>query len=581
VQKSDNIKLWQSNYWNLLLHVVDGVSEIDSDNFFLSKNGKTDQKAELHATIRTLYKRPKSDENSTYCKFPARTNWIIKKLNLKDVPIYNCKEYNKLLKRVNPKSATMVFPSAHINSPASMFGHTFIRIDSALNSKLVSYAINYSASANQDTENGVMFAIKGLFGGYYGAYSLLPYYEKLKEYRERDIWEYNLNLTESEVRLMFMHIWEIKDSFSYYYFFDENCSYNMLWLLEIAREGIELRKHFFYQVLPLETVFVIKQEGLVEKSEYRPSKRTKLLYYDDKLDDRLGKYAISMARGEKSPMEINKDKNISKQNRILILDTALELSEYYLSKGVIDKDIYLTSNREIAISRSRLGISEGLDIKAFANPLKSHRPIRASIGHRYSNIDKHSILFGFRPAYHDLLDSDIGLLRGTQIEFLNLSLRGSYETKKISIDKFTLISINSYAARSKFFTPISWRMHLGATRYGFDDNLTATLSVGAGQTINFSGGYLYALIDPSFYYQEDRYFSLGASLGTMIYAKPYLRYHIEFTQKLWNDKEKQKLFTFTQNFNIKHNIDINLGYEFIERFSRDESRINLRLNYFF
>ena len=82
-----------------------------------------------------------------------------------------------------------------------MFGHTFLRVNSSYNSKLLSYAINYAANADKKTENGFLFAIKGLFGGYYGKYNMLPYYEKLKQYRDteqRDIWEYNLNLTKNE-----------------------------------------------------------------------------------------------------------------------------------------------------------------------------------------------------------------------------------------------------------------------------------------------------------------------------------------------------------------------------------------------
>jgi hypothetical protein len=585
IQKSENLQLSKTKYWNSLLHAVNGVSEIDGGNFFLSKNGKTDQKSELHATIKGLYSKFESDENSTYCRFPARTNWLIKKLNMKDVYVYDCKEYKRLLKEVDPTSATIVFPAAHVNSPASMFGHTFIRIDSRYNSKLVSYAINYAASANQDTENGVLFAIKGLFGGYYGAYSLLPYYEKLKEYRDaeqRDIWEYSLNLTKEEMIRMFMHIWEIKDSLSYYYFFDENCSYNMLWLIEIARESVDLRKYFFYQVIPIETVFAMREENLIEKSSYRPSKRTKLLYYDSVLNDNLSKYAILMAKGEKSPTKIENDNSITKQNKILTLNAALELNEYYFSKRIIDKKNYLTSNRGIAISRSKFGVGKDIEFKTPANPLKTHRSKRVSVGHRYSSIDKHNdILLNLRATYHNLFDSDIGLLRGTQIEFGNLILKNSYDTKSLSVDEFTLVSINSYTPMSRFFTPISWRMHLGATRYGFDNNLTATLSVGAGRTFNFSGGYMYGLVDPSFYYDKNRYFSIGASLGVVMYAKPYLKYHLEFTQKLWNDKKTQKNIILTQNLNIKHNIDVNFNYEFIERFTQDEHRASLLLNYFY
>ena len=91
----------------------------------------------------------------------------------------------------------MVFPTSHINSPASMYGHTFIKISSSKDTPLISNAINYAAKT--DEKNGLIFAFQGIFGGYEGRYSILPYYEKLKEYNnleQRDVWEYDLNLNE-------------------------------------------------------------------------------------------------------------------------------------------------------------------------------------------------------------------------------------------------------------------------------------------------------------------------------------------------------------------------------------------------
>ena len=129
-----------------------GESEIDDKKFFFAQDGKTNAKNELIATIDALLNETRFDDNSTACRFPARKAWLKEKLNITDFPNVECKEYDKILKRLNPKSATLVFPAAHINSPASMFGHTFLRINSAYNSKLLSYAINYAANADPSKE---------------------------------------------------------------------------------------------------------------------------------------------------------------------------------------------------------------------------------------------------------------------------------------------------------------------------------------------------------------------------------------------------------------------------------------------
>ena len=208
-KKADDLHLADERYWHLLLHFTGKESEIDDPKFFFTKNGKTDPQRELHATIDAFYNETTLDDNSSACRFPARLEWLKEKLELKDLPIVTCKKYDEIVKKLDPKSVTLVFPAAHINSPASMFGHTFLRINSSYNSKLLSYAINYSAAADPDKENGFIFAMKGLSGGYYGTYSLLPYYEKLKEYRDteaRDIWEYDLDLTPDETKKMLRHL---------------------------------------------------------------------------------------------------------------------------------------------------------------------------------------------------------------------------------------------------------------------------------------------------------------------------------------------------------------------------------------
>jgi len=128
--------LHKDRYWHTLLHVRDGKSEIDDEKFFLSKTGKDDPQAELQATIKAL----KNDTNRTFCRFPARSQWILKKIPaLKDgTGSYSCKEIDSLIEDFRPKSVSLIFPTAHINSPASMYGHSFLRIDNDKKTPLIS-----------------------------------------------------------------------------------------------------------------------------------------------------------------------------------------------------------------------------------------------------------------------------------------------------------------------------------------------------------------------------------------------------------------------------------------------------------
>ena len=561
------------------------LSEIDDPHFFFARDGKTDSKAELLATLNAFYSDKKKDDNSSICRFPARYEWLKEQLNADDFPIADCKEYKKILHRVDPKSVTLVFPSAHINSPASMFGHTFLRINSSYNSKLLSYAVNYAANANTETENGVVFAIKGLFGGYYGRYSLLPYYDKLKEYRDaeqRDIWEYNLDLTQAETLRMFRHIWELNGTNSFYYFFTENCSYNMLWLLEAARPSLHLRNKFFYQVIPLETVHVAKEEGIVTTKSYRPSKRTILLKYEQLIKKEYINIPVLLVESKMDLDNFLHDNSIDIEQKRYILEAAVEYLQYQRSKSKVTHEKYLELFHSFTLQRAKLGLGKKLYIQTPPNPLESHRALRTTFG-LGSREGKGVAYLGIRPAYHDLDDSNYGFLRGTQIEFMNLLLSSSKD--EVKVEKVTIVSIVSLAQRSEFFKSFSWRMKVGFNRDSFLDKTSFIGSVGAGYSWGNEFAYLYFLFDPFFYVTEGITAGIGGSIGMSIDKYKFMNTNIEVTQRVYDNGYNQTLFKLSQGFRVSQNAQIVLKYDYKDKkiinSTQREETLRAMFNYYF
>ncbi|QDF27717.1 Lnb N-terminal periplasmic domain-containing protein [Halarcobacter anaerophilus] len=583
-KKAIGQELWKDKYWKLLLHANGNKSEIDSENFFLSKNGKISPKDELLATIKELYNQDVLNDDAVICRFPARIKWLKEKLELKDLPKTKCKKYTQWIKEMDATTASLIFSSAHINSPASMFGHTFIRIDSSYKSRLLSHAINYAASANQDTENGFIFAIKGLLGGYYGRYSLLPYYDKLKEYRDteqRDIWEYNLNLSKNEVARMVDHIWELSETYSNYYFFDENCSYNMLWLLEVARPSVNLRDYFIYQVSPPETIFAIEKEHLVKDKTYRASKRTTLLAYEKSLKDSHIKIVEGLSLGEIKSDEILNNNRIDKKDKQLIFDASLELSEYNYIQRKLKKENYLKIFHNLSKSRALLGKGEKLKLKTPDNPDQGHRQLKISVG---SNVNTQNgnnyYTLGLRPTYHDITNNDVGFLKGTQIEFFDSQIK--VEDTNFKIDYFKLLTISSIAPQTKFFNPLSWMTSWQFDREGKDDKLDFNGRVSVGSAWKFmEDNYTYTMADLFIYDKGDTHSSLGFTAGAVLYEGKKYKTNIELTYKYFDNKESQSLVHLTQSYFPKQNIDLKFKYKYIEKFYTDQSVIGLEFNYFF
>ena len=554
--------------------MVDGESEIDDPDFFFSKSGKKDAKIELEATLEALLTETTLDDNSSLCRFPARATWLKEKLHIDSYPKVECREYKETLKRLSPTSATLVFPAAHINSPASMFGHTFLRINSKYDSKLLAYAINYAADADPDRTNGVLFAIKGLFGGYFGTYSLLPYYEKLKEYRDtqnRDVWEYNLNLSQEEILRMVRHIWELNGIYSYYYFLSENCSYNMLWLMEVARPAVHLREYFSYDVIPLETLHAVQEEALISSVNYRPSKRTKLLEYEKLLDEKCLSTPKELVSSRMKIQELMSSAEISKQQKQYILEASIEYLEYSFSKNSMKKSEYIKLFHELSRARASLGSGEKLKIQRPQEPLKSHRAVRLSLGAGVREGEGIGFL-GIRPAYHDIEDSIYGFLRGTQIEFMNLEL--SYSKEKVELEKATLLSIVSLAQRSEFFDSLSWRTKFGWDRDYLDGRVNFSGSVGAGYSWGNEYAYSYIMLDPLFYVTDGLSAGVGGSLGLVFDGYDFMSTNIELTRRYYDSGDAQNLLKVAQSFRVSQNLQLQFKYEYKESF-----RVNF--NYYF
>jgi hypothetical protein len=234
--------LADSPTWRSLMHFAvqpltrQDRSLADDHGFFLSPQGHSDLQAELDATLvaladtRPLYVL----EQPAACRFMARQTWLRQQLHIdpQRLPEPECARYQAWREGIRAKTVTLVFPSAYINSPASMYGHTFLRLDPPPTPRgqlpLMSYSVSYAANGSES--DGITFAIRGLTGLYDGQFTTSSYYAKLTEYSDlenRDVWEYELDLNDEEVDRMMAHTWELGATRFDYYFFDENCAYHL------------------------------------------------------------------------------------------------------------------------------------------------------------------------------------------------------------------------------------------------------------------------------------------------------------------------------------------------------------------
>lgn len=523
--------LAQDPMWHKLLHyqrhpVLRRLRSLaDDPGFFNAPKGRHDPQAELTATLAAFFDtRPdRALDQPAQCRFAARYAWLHERLKFDDALLapQPCERLDKWLRGLDVARVSLVFPSAFLNSPGSMYGHTFLRLDprgAAGTQPLLSYAISYAANGSE--AEGAMFALKGVFGGYDGVLSTSPYYLRIRDYthlENRDIWEYQLNLDAAQIDRMLRHAWELSTTRFDYYFFDENCSYHLLSLLDVAREDLFLSAQFPWWAIPVDTVrAVVQAPGLLRSQHYRPSNGTELRWRAAGLPPQAVDRARALAEGRAQPADVAGGTWTGLQ-QAQVLELAERHATFLGTRGVLAAEQVQRTRLALLAARALLPETPNPEVPVPTRPPQDgHRTGRfdVDLGRR----DRQPFWrLGWRSSYHELLDPEAGYTRGAQIEIGHIEVvkaRGS----GIRLDRATVIDILSLAPRERLLGGTSWKVRLGLERtWPLAGNPVPALALG----INGGPGYAFELGDNQQalgYVMLDNQIWYDPSLGTQRWA---------------------------------------------------------------
>lgn len=475
IVKARASKLADTREWHLLLHYRKNffggyTSEQDGADFFLAPDGKTNPQAELEATLAGFF----SDRvvgkarQPVQCAFIARYEWLKERLAFDDrrLPPQTCEKFNAWMEGLAPQSITLIFPSAFMNNPASMFGHSLLRVDrvgQTPQTRILAYTINFMAEVPDD--EGLLFAVRGISGGYRGYFSAIPYYLKVKEYRDienRDIWEYRLNLTEGQVRRLLMHVWEMGNAAFDYFFFKENCSYQLLPLLEVANPAWRFTDQFTFWTVPGDTVRLLaEQPGLVGDVAYRPARTTQIRRRYQRLSAGERTLLRKLVR-DTALLREPEFQAFPVERKALLLDIASDYLRYQIVTDEKRADLHKERDRSVLVARSELKVkSDDAPIEPFVTrPELGHRTSRigSAIGYRQDGWFEEVNL---RAGYHDLLDPEPGYAPGYQIELLSGAVRHYERARQTRLERFTLANVLSLTPADALFLSPSWKVNVG------------------------------------------------------------------------------------------------------------------------
>jgi len=395
LKSANNLKLYEKNEWKALLH-YNGNLNITDKTFILSNPFSLEN--ELNTTINSFFipkENYKNINNHPQCKFPSRLLFITHELNISnsEFPKINCQDFNTYKMKAPADKISLIYASENVKNPSSMMGHTFLKYSGVnYQNREVEHAITFYTVL--DSLNLLSLAYQNIFSGMKGLFALQPYKKIVKQYTEkenRNVWEYQLRLSNYRRKLIYNHIWELKDIDMKYFFTSYNCSTVIYYALSLANPKIYDDNKLW--ITPLHIVKYLYKYNLIEKSELFPSNEWLIKMTAENLDDN----------------KISTVKNIVKNNKydkISTLDfNSLKLLEAYSSVKYKKNEINIDEFKIIkdSIYSSTKNYGNTFDISKYKSPNKIPNERQMGIG--YKNINKDEFLkLSFLPASHLLTD---------------------------------------------------------------------------------------------------------------------------------------------------------------------------------
>jgi hypothetical protein len=583
--------------WLRLLHYQETgfistayTSYVDDDAFFFAQTGKKDPEAELLATLLAFSANVIEGDQHVICRYPARFKWLKNQLSLPEklLPKLDCSAYQKWLQEVDAQRINLIFASAYLNSPSSMFGHTLLRLDpenKESNSNWLSYALNFGANV-QEQDNGLIYSFKGLAGGYPGLFVVMPYFKKIQEYgfmENRDLWEYELNLDIQETEQLLSHLWELKNINFDYYFIGENCSFRLLELLEIARPSSDLTTRFKMTAIPSDTLKAVVDNGFIDSVHYRPSQAVILQQQIDRVPEQY--HALVE--------QLSTDSQVVKQAEFLALEqdlrreivkAAYKFLRYQTTGSQRDPVMVKHRFKLLSLLNSYPAAKQNNDISPAVpvHPDAGHDSHLASLAVGYER-DQVFTDFIYRQNYHDLLDNPAGYFSGAKINFLDTRLR-LFENGDFRLQKLEFLNITSISPRNRFFKPISWRISTGLEHQNnLNDKLTVYAMGGAGLSYQFfenslSYNFVNAILAHSSDLSDFVEPGLGVTVGQLFYSD-FGTSKLEFDSRNYLDGNYHFQLGLEHNFNLSTNqaVRVSVKQEWNRKESFNHAQVAYRL----
>ncbi len=492
-----------------------GRSVISDDAFFLS-GSTNDSHAELLATLAEFRRDQGLGDHHGRCRFPARYLWLKHELGWDDdtFPQPACSDYNEFRSKAPASNVSLVFVSENVTAPSSMLGHAFLKLSGTTpDGRLAEHAVTFFTIL--DSLNIPKIVYQNIAGGMNGYFALQPYSKMKENYLEaekRNLWEYELNLSDYHKALLQAHVWELKGIQQDYLFLHNNCATLTNFFLtlvapEMAEENIEW-------VSPVDTVKQVQHYQLVKQTNIVTSdvwKIQMLLEQTDQLTPDFRTSVLNTAPAEQDSFIAS----LSAREKVL---AATYL--HYLRKRA--------GNPATAFETRLIKSTQDyvLDYSHYKDPVKApgNNQLQLSAG---KDGDRNFVGLSFLPASNRITDDQRQFFSLTELKIAEVDLR-LYETGTAELNSLTLYSMKSFSPWNSFTRNMSGQWQTGLQNHR-DNQLAPRL------VYDLSGGLGYTfLLSPDILTYAS--YNIGAAFDRQTaYAYHYPEAGLE-VKEIWNMK---------------------------------------------
>ncbi len=544
-----SLDLDQHPTWLHLLEFAPGGqnSEVETEDFFLSRQGRVSARAELLESLVAFFSVENVQEGQhAQCRFPARYFWLRTQLKLPDadLPTPKCSALYRWLKPQQLRSISVVMVSGYYGSPAATFGHALLKLNNgqqSLRRGLLDHGANFGATVPPE-DGPIIYAYKGLFGGYEGGFTSDRFYLQDRLYariQSRDMWEYELALGDDEKLLVALHLWELIGKQFNYYFLRQNCAYRIARLLELGlHTNLTGRAHrpyppalLFHEITELDAQ---TQTTLIRDVRYIPSPKRQVGARFDALDPDQFRVAEHIMESH----DVSMIERLSQSSQVPILDALIAYFGYQLAmEAQSQSEQFRDIQQKLLLLRLALPMQAGAPAPE-RRPVQSAphfgtRPVRFGAG-----LVANQKNGGAQSLHASLFNSDI-LSRsaplGSVLSFGDLELRMDQD-EGLYLQQFQLVDLQNLRDFRPEFPGAerwSWRFRTGLAQTDSECVNCLEMSVrgGIGQAIKVSSLTTY-LMTEAIAASRDEAFALQPSAGVVLGNPQMLSVALEFGYRL-------------------------------------------------